>query len=322
MSASAKPRLGLLDPVKGQGESFLRPLLPKLAERFDVVLHERAPLDAIAPALDSCDILWVDWAVEHAMRAAELNVTARKPLVLRIHSFEVFDEDWLARIEWSQVSCCVTVSRWMLAAAQARAPGMRACRLRVIPNGIDLDAFRPCTRPASAGRRIAWVGDIAFKKAPMLALQIFADYMVTDPEATLHVAGEFRSRRLQVAMLDFVERHRLQSKVIFYGQVSDMPNWLADKDVLLSTSLFESFGYAIGESLAVGLDVVVLAYPGATETWPSEIVAATPAEAVSLLRKPKPVLGRDFVAERYGLARQSDAFLAVLDECLSERGGR
>jgi len=101
--------------------------------------------------------------------------------------------------------------------------------------------------------------------------------------------------------------------VTFDGAVADMPAWYADKGVLLSTSMYESFGMNIGEAMAVGAFPVVHAFPGADRIWPEECLFASIEDAVALIRSGRPALYRGWVADRYGLDRQATAILGVLD---------
>ena len=72
----------------------------------------------------------------------------------------------------------------------------------------------------------------------------------------------------------------------FDGAITDMPAWYADKGVLLSTSMYESFGLNIGEAMAVGAFPVVHDFPGADGLWPEECLFASIEQAVALIRSP------------------------------------
>ena len=61
----------------------------------------------------------------------------------------------------------------------------------------------------------------------------------------------------------------LNGMIQFDGIVTDMPAWYSDKGVLLSTSMYESFGMNIGEAMAVGAFPVIHDFPGADLLWPA-----------------------------------------------------
>ena len=108
----------------------------------------------------------------------------------------------------------------------------------------------------------------------------------------------------------------------FDGEVADMPGWYADKGVLLSTTMYESFGLNIGEAMAVGAYPVVHGFPGAELLWPVECQFASVEEAVALIRAARPGLYRAWVAERYGLDQQAEMVLAVLEGLPQREAGR
>ena len=84
--------------------------------------------------------------------------------------------------------------------------------------------------------------------------------------------------------------------------------------MLLSTSMYESFGLNIGEAMACGAFPVVHDFPGADALWPPECLYADIDHAVALIRSGQPGLYRDWVIERYGLDRQVRDVLDVLAE--------
>jgi glycosyltransferase involved in cell wall biosynthesis len=106
----------------------------------------------------------------------------------------------------------------------------------------------------------------------------------------------------------------LQTAISFDGEVRDMPAWYADKGILLSTTMYESFGLNIGEAMSVGAYPVIHDFPGADRLWPTECLFASIDQAVALIRSGRPGLYRHWVGERYGLGRQEAMVLAVLDE--------
>src|SRR5215217_284469 len=93
------------------------------------------------------------------------------------------------------------------------------------------------------------------RKNPTLALEVLARLLVQD------------------AVLRLVPRMGLGGVVRFDGAIpaAAMPGWHARNAVLLSTSLHESFGYAIAEAAATGCDLAVLDHRGAEEFWPEEV---------------------------------------------------
>jgi glycosyltransferase involved in cell wall biosynthesis len=311
------PRLLLADRVKQRHESFLAPLIPALAEHYDIRFISAGPGDELAAAIGWADLVWLEWCWDHAVWATSTRVIGQRPCVLRLHSIEALQTDFPARIDWSQVSRLVTVSDDIASVLRERFPALRCMPpLTVISNGIDLERFVPGVPDR---RRIAWVGHLEPKKNPMLLLQIAHRLHGVDPSFTVHVAGALTDLRTARYLRRMMEGLGLGGVVRFDGHVADMPAWYADKGVLLSTSMYESFGMNIGEAMAVGAFPVVHDFPGAATLWPEECLFASTDQAVALIRAARPMLYRDWVAERYGLASQVRAVLSLLSELCPAR---
>jgi glycosyltransferase involved in cell wall biosynthesis len=304
-------RLLLADRVKDRRGSFLAPLIPALSEHYEVRFHAGPPGPELAAAIGWADIVWLEWCWDHAVWATTSGALGGRPCVVRLHSIEALQTDYPARLDWSRVDALVTVGEDLDALVRERFPASAAAGARhVVANGIDLDRFAP-GRPDR--RRIGWVGHVEPKKNPMLMLQVMHALNRVEPGFSLHVAGAFTDLRTLRYLQRMIPRLGLQGCVRFEGEVADMPAWYADKGVLLSTTMYESFGLNIGEAMAVGAFPVVHDFPGADLLWPQECLFASVEEAVALIRAAQPGLYREWVAERYGLAMQAAAMLGVLD---------
>jgi glycosyltransferase involved in cell wall biosynthesis len=183
-----------------------------------------------------------------------------------------------------------------------------------IANGIDFARFAP---GAPERFRVGWVGHVEPKKNPALLLQIAYRLRQVDTRYTFHAAGAFTDLRTLRYLEQQIPALDLGGAMRFDGPVADMPAWYADKGVLLSTSLYESFGMAIGEAMAVGAFPVVHGFPGADLLWPAECLFSAIDDAVALIRSARPGLYRDWVADRYSLDRQEAAVLRLLREVAS-----
>lgn len=304
-------RLLLADRIKDRHGSFLAPLIPALSEQYEVRFHAGPPGPELAAAIGWADIVWLEWCWDHAVWATTSGALGGRPCLVRLHSVEALQTDYPARVDWRQVDALVTVGDDIDALVRDRFPASAAAGARhVIANGIDLERFRP-GQPDR--RRIGWVGHIEPKKNPMLMLQVMHALCRAEAGYSLHVAGAFTDLRTLRYLQRMVPALGLQGRVRFEGEVADMPAWYVDKGVLLSTTMYESFGLNIGEAMAVGAFPVVHDFPGADLLWPRECLFAGIDEAVALIRAAQPGLYRGWVVERYGLAQQAAAVLAVLD---------
>ena len=305
-------RLLLADRVKGRDNTFLAPLIPALRQHHDVRFISVAPGPLLAEAIDWADIVWLEWCWDHAVWAAASGRLAGKKCVVRLHSIEALQTDFPAKVNWSRVDRLITVGEDITALLFGNHPAIGAClKPDVIPNGIDMDRFAPGNGDR---HRIAWVGHLEPKKNPMLLLQIAHTLHRADPRYVVHVAGAFTDLRTSRYVKRLMGSLGLGSVVRFEGAIADMPAWYTDKGMLLSTSMYESFGLNIGEAMAVGAFPVVHDFPGADRLWPEECLFASIDEAVALIRSSRPGLYREWVGDRYGLDRQQQAVLRLLAE--------
>ncbi len=311
-------RLLLADRIKGRADSFLAPLIPALQRDWEVRFVSLPPGAKLAAAIAWCDVLWLEWCWDHAVWATREGLAGGRPTILRLHSVEALNTDYPARVDWSRVDRLVTVGEDIAELIRGRVPGVSPI---VIPNGVDLERFHPAPSRAEPRRvgRVAWVGHIEPKKNPMLLLQIAARLRGTHE---FHVAGPFTDLRTRRYVLHLAATLGLAGTLHLHGQVADMPGFLADKDVILSTSMYESFGLNIAEGMACGLAPVVHDFPGADRLWPPQALFASIDEAVALIRAAQPGSPwREWVG-RYGLDRQIQATRQLLAGLRSTPDGR
>jgi glycosyltransferase involved in cell wall biosynthesis len=305
-------RLLLADRVKTRHDSFLAPLIPALERHHQVRFLSAGPGEALAEAIGWADIVWLEWCWDHAVWATNSGLLRGKGCVLRLHSIEALQTDFPARVDWSSVHRLITVGEDIAEVLLSRFPAIAGTvPVRIVANGIDLDRFAP-------GRgdrfRIGWVGHVEPKKNPMLLVQIAHRLRGLDPRYSIHAAGALTDLRTARYLEHMAGALGLGETLRFEGPVADMPAWYADKGVLLSTTMYESFGLNIGEAMAVGAFPVVHDFPGADRLWPSECLFAAIDDAVALIRSARPGLYRDWVGERYGLHRQVAGVIALLAE--------
>ena len=185
-----------------------------------------------------------------------------KPCIVRLHSIEALQTRYPAQVDWARVTRLVVVAEDINDVLLTGFPAIAgAVPVQVISNGIDMARFRLGTPDRF---RVGWVGHLEPKKNPMLLMQIAHRVFHRDPRFSFHVAGSFTDLRTARYLKQMQSALGLAGVVHFDGPVTDMPGWYADKGVLLSTSMYESFGMNIGEAMAAGAFPVVHGFPGAT----------------------------------------------------------
>jgi|GEM_PF-1127674 len=312
--AGRRPRIVFIDALKPREISFLRDIIAFLEPAYDIRFVHSNQEAALVEAISWADIVWLEWCLEPAVWATQkFDLRAHgKKVIVRLHSTEVIDGRLPHHVRWERVDHLVFVSEDIRDEMFKQMPDLpQRVDCRVISNGIDCDRFTPGP-VAGDPHRIAWVGDIAMKKNPMLALQILRRLLDLDPRYHLHVAGEANCPRTARYLRHLMDEMNLKGAITFYGRIDHMESWYRDKGVLLSTTLYESFGMNIGEAMASGCWPVVHHYPGAAKTWPSETLFATVDQAVERIRQAGPSDYRAVILARYSVPRQEVAILQLL----------
>lgn len=184
--------------------------------------------------------------------------------------------------------------------------------VRVVPNYIDTDFFRPGSRQKESGPfRILSIGALTPKKGMEVLLRAFAEAFPSDDSVVLEIGGDGPDRlRLerQVSELSLAER------VVFLGNLSREEvrgaMWRADAFAL--ASFVETFGVVLIEALATGLPVVATRSGG-----PEDIV--TPEIGILVERDDIPALARALEAIRRGKPHDPVAARRRVIEHFSEK---
>jgi phosphatidylinositol alpha-mannosyltransferase len=137
--------------------------------------------------------------------------------------------------------------------------------MRVIPNGIDLDAFKPGLTPIRHLRddklNILFVGRLEKRKGLGDLLRAYRLLQTRVPRTRLIIVGD---GPLRGNVESYVARYRLPD-VIMAGYVPETvkPRYYASADIFCAPATgAESFGIVLLEALASGLPVVATEVPG------------------------------------------------------------
>jgi glycosyltransferase involved in cell wall biosynthesis len=155
----------------------------------------------------------------------------------------------------------------------------------MLADGLPCDWVVAGRRPPAGVPTVLWVGRLIPIKAPMLAVQAFAELRRAMP-ARLVMAGDGPLRgQLHAA----VERLGLAGDVGLLGRVAwdDVRRLYDSASVFLFTSLRDSFGCQFMEALGRGLPAVALDHHGI-----ATVDAGPAAVKVALSRRPRDLPGR------------------------------
>ena len=125
--------------------------------------------------------------------------------------------------------------------------GVRA-PIRVLPIFVDIERFRALLRRPHAGKTILWFGRFEPEKDPLRAVAVLKETRSAGIDARLIMLGAG-------SMEKEVRKKAAKLPIEFPGWRDPLP-YLETADVVVSTSLHESWGASIVESLAAGVPVV------------------------------------------------------------------
>ena len=130
--------------------------------------------------------------------------------------------------------------------------GVRAT-VTVLPIYINLSKFRTIIpQPRGTQKTILWLGRFEKEKDPLRVVSVFQEVQKSIPDAKLIMLGR---GSLESRLRTAVARFNLDAKVEFPGWQDPAP-FFAEADVVLCTSVSESYGAGIIEALAAGVPVV------------------------------------------------------------------
>jgi glycosyltransferase involved in cell wall biosynthesis len=193
-------------------------------------------------------------------------------------------------------------------------------RVRIIPNYVDTETFRPSPSGHMEGERsLVFVGRIAPEKNLAALLQAIRPLRVR-----LTLIGEGRLRPdLQHQFSD------LNGRVTWEGNVpnSQLPEYLSKAGIFVLPSLYEGHPKALLEAMSCGLAVIGADSPGVRDVihhGETGYLAGTDPDSIrkaieELLSRPDLVQqlgtkGRDYVVRTYALERILDMEASMLRE--------
>lgn len=217
----------------------------------------------------------------HFERGDMLGITlqALHPRHPRIVRTQHADEQWQKRpwlgvamnmvFPWvfdGEVAISQATREVMDARRSARLAGRRST---LIYNGLGTEIYEQLRHSARADSplvgdhlRLIIIGRLEPQKDHAMALRAMRRILDRHPAAELWIVG---SGSLQQAIERQVEELNLGAAVRFWGQRKDIPDLLAQADVLISSSIWEGFPTVVLEAMAAGVPVVATDVSGSRE---------------------------------------------------------
>ena len=150
-------------------------------------------------------------------------------------------------------------------------PGHRA-RLRVLPPGIDLSAFPAHKLPAMKRNERPVIGIIDYwepANGQDMLVKAFRLLHATGVAARLRLASPVgcsaEQERYRAMVESAVKASGLADRIIFEGEITDLPGFLARCHVVVAPSLGETTGRLALEAAAIGRPVIASRIPNLSE---------------------------------------------------------
>ncbi|WP_242340315.1 MULTISPECIES: glycosyltransferase family 4 protein [unclassified Anaeromyxobacter] len=215
--------------------------------------------------------------------------------------------------------------------AELRAAGVPPERILSIPNGVDLERFRPAAAEERAALRralglpagplVVYAGRLSPEKGVDVLARAWPRVVARLPEARLWMLGDGAERaRLE----ELARREGVETSLALPGPVADVAPFLRAADAAVLPSRTEGMPVALLEAMACAVPVVATAVGGSAEVLrdgvtgrlvPPERPGALADALVEALRDPaaqeRARAAREEVAARYGLDHVAEVFLEV-----------
>ena len=257
----------------------------------------------------------------------------RRPFVVTVHgNADVYElpraMEPITRFVLQRADVVVSVSEDL---AQYMRDVMHVGNVTVIPNGVDVDEFRPGERPTSPGLRLLSISRLVPRKNIHVLIAAVEQLVGEGHDLSLVVAGtgpeEDRIRRLASASRGIVR---------FEGFIDEARKreLLSGGDIFVQLSIREGLSIATLEALASGVPCVVSNLPGVREPitpgqtgWyvddPEDVQSVVAALRRVLAERPRLAemqrACRSVAVERYSVKAMCDGYWRVFTDLLGKR---
>jgi L-malate glycosyltransferase len=237
--------------------------------------------------------------------------------------------EWL----WWPLSTRIVCNAHALKGVIVRLHSVDPSRIRVVPNAVRADFFRPGNGDKATEPTVLYVGRLVPEKDPLTLLEAFRLVREEIPHARLNIVG---NGRLKPKLEDFVRRNSLETAVSLLPGQPDIRPLLHKAWVFAMTSIREASPNVMLEAMAAELPVVgtrVGGIPELIENGETGIVveprdpAALAAALIRLLgkegtRDSMGRKGRERVLAYHTMEKMIDQTQQVLIEAVNEAAQR
>jgi glycosyltransferase involved in cell wall biosynthesis len=215
--------------------------------------------------------------------------------------------------------------------AELRKAGVPADRILVVPNGVDVERFRPAAADERAALRrslglpegplVVYTGRLSPEKGVDVLVTAWPRVLARIPSARLWMLGDGAER---ARLVEAAHHAGVADTIVLPGPVADVSPFVRAADAAVLPSRSEGLPIALLEGMACAVPVVATAVGGSAEVLrdgvtgrlvPPERPDALADALVEALRDPDAAVraraAREEVVARYGLDHVADVFLEI-----------
>jgi glycosyltransferase involved in cell wall biosynthesis len=175
-----------------------------------------------------------------------------------------------------------------------RSYGVEASRVRVVPNPVDLELFRPPPGGHTARLGVVYVGRLA----PEKRIDLLIDAVARLDGVPLRIVG---TGPLEASLRARAERTGVEAEFLGVRPNAEVARIVASSAVFALTSSFEGHPKALIEAMATGAAVVGTDVPGIRDAVRDEVTGLlAPGDPSSLAERLEQLLGDEGLRRRLG----------------------
>jgi len=181
-------------------------------------------------------------------------------------------------------------------------------QIEVIPNGVDLERFRPAekSRDGSDAFRLVTVGRLSATKRIEILIEAVEVLLKLKKHVRLRIVG---GGSQQVRLRKIIAEKNLADAVEMTGRLDsdDMPQVYRNSDIYISATMQEGMSNAMLEAMASGLPIVTTECEGLTELVANNGIIVEKADGHSLAEAVRTLMDNKSVYERMRAAARQRA---------------
>lgn len=328
--------------IAGHDFKFIEPIVEQLTPYFDVQYdkwssHTEHNLVESTRLLGWAEVIFCEWMLGNSKWYAE-HKKGHQKLIIRVHRQEL-GTNYADSIDFSKVDAVMAVSVLFFERILERFPNIPREKLRLIPNYIDVDAYKAEQSPKRVFN-LAMIGILPSKKNFLESLKILKELRVTDKRYQLFIYGRkpqdlawlVRNKEEMAyfeACDEFIAKNDLTVAVHFRGH-QDLKKALSDDQIgfvlsvsesMLELPGFESFHLAVADGFASGGVSLIRRWAGCEYIFPSYMIKENTKGIIEeiLLRGSRDDLlqefsdyGKKFIYQKYSSSIFLDNFKELL----------